>query len=72
MSDPNVSRHPKPGSLASPKSTPAKVAPMFDTVPLHDQIRERAHQLYESRGREKGKDEQDWLRAEQEIRSEHR
>ncbi len=72
MFDPNVSRQPKSNTLASPKSTPAKVAPMSDTVLLHDQIRERAHQLYETRGRENGKDEQDWLRAEQEIRSEHR
>jgi hypothetical protein len=30
-------------------------------------IRERAYQLYESRGREPGQDEQDWLRAEKEI-----
>jgi hypothetical protein len=40
---------------------------MLDTVPLHDRIRERAYELYESRGRENGKEEQDWLRAEQEI-----
>ena len=32
-----------------------------------DKIRERAYELYESRGREPGRDEQDWLRAEQEI-----
>jgi hypothetical protein len=30
-------------------------------------IRERAYQLYESRGCEPGQDEQDWLRAEHEI-----
>jgi hypothetical protein len=30
-------------------------------------IRARAYDLYESRGREPGQDEQDWLRAEQEI-----
>jgi hypothetical protein len=30
-------------------------------------IRARAYDLYESRGREPGHDEQDWLRAEQEI-----
>jgi hypothetical protein len=32
-----------------------------------DKIRERAYELYESRGREPGQEEQDWLRAEQEI-----
>jgi hypothetical protein len=40
---------------------------MPDTVPSQDMIRVRAYELYESRGRENGQDEQDWLRAEQEI-----
>ena len=40
---------------------------MPDTVPSQDLIRERAYELYENRGREPGQDEQDWLRAEQEI-----
>ncbi len=40
---------------------------MPDTVSSHDRIRNRAYELYESRGREPGQDEQDWLRAEQEI-----
>ncbi len=34
---------------------------------LQDQIRERAYELYESRGREDGHDLEDWLRAEEEI-----
>jgi hypothetical protein len=59
----------QPTTPASPKSTPPKVTIMLDQVPLHDRIRERAYELYESRGREHGKDEQDWLRAEQEIRT---
>jgi hypothetical protein len=41
-------------------------------VPTHDQISKRAHALYESRGRGHGKDQQDWLRAEQEILNERR
>jgi hypothetical protein len=40
---------------------------MADTVPSQDKIRVRAYELYERRGREAGQDEQDWLRAEQEI-----
>ena len=71
MFDRNVSRHPKPNTVPRPKSAPTRVAPMSDKVSLRDQIRERAHQLYESRGCENGKDEQDWLRAEQEILNEH-
>jgi DUF2934 family protein len=38
-----------------------------DTVRSQELIRARAYELYESRGREPGQDEQDWLRAEQEI-----
>jgi len=40
---------------------------MPDTVPSQHMIRAPAYELYESRGRETGQDEQDWLRAEQEI-----
>jgi hypothetical protein len=57
----------QPTSVAGPKSSSSNVARMSNTVPSHDRIRERAHQLYESRGREPGQDEQDWFRAEQEI-----
>ena len=56
-----------PKIVAGPKSIPGKVATMTDTIPSHDRIRERAYELYESRGCEPGRDEQDWLRAEQEI-----
>jgi len=34
---------------------------------LEDQIRERAYELYEARGREDGHDLEDWLLAEEEI-----
>lgn len=66
MIDPNAHRQPKP-ILDTPKRIPAKTAMMRDSVPLEDKIRERAHQLYESRGRQPGQDREDWLRAEQEI-----
>ncbi len=32
-----------------------------------EQIRRRAHELYEARGREEGHDLEDWLQAEAEI-----
>ncbi len=32
-----------------------------------EQIRARAYELYEARGREDGHDQEDWLRAEAEI-----
>ncbi|MBZ5721339.1 MAG: DUF2934 domain-containing protein [Acidobacteriia bacterium] len=53
--------------FVGPKSSPGKVSMMTDTVASQDMIRERAYELYESRGREPGQDAQDWLRAEQEI-----
>ena len=34
---------------------------------LEDQVRERAYELYEERGREDGHDEEDWLRAKEEM-----
>lgn len=48
------------------KKSSSKVATMPDG-PSQERIRERAYELYEGRGREPGRDEQDWLRAEQEI-----
>ena len=34
---------------------------------IEDQIRQRAYELYEARGREDGHDLEDWLRAEEEV-----
>jgi len=34
---------------------------------LEEQIRQRAYEIYEERGREDGHDADDWLRAEAEI-----
>jgi hypothetical protein len=70
--DPSVSRKKKPLTLARPKSTPTNATSRPGTVSLHNQIRERAYELYESRGKENGNDEQDWLRAEQEFRTHQR
>jgi Protein of unknown function (DUF2934) len=36
---------------------------------LADQIRRRAYELYEERGREEGREVEDWLRAEEEVTS---
>ncbi len=34
---------------------------------IEEQIRRRAHELYEARGRERGRELDDWLQAEAEI-----
>jgi len=67
MIDPKAHTQPKTKIAVGPKGFPGNVAMMSHTVPSQNMIRERAYELYESRGREPGQDEQDWLRAEQEI-----
>jgi DUF2934 family protein len=67
MIDPKVNQQPQPKSAVGQKNSPGKVAMRPDPVPSQDMIRARAYELYENRGRECGQDEQDWLRAEQEI-----
>ena len=72
MTDSKARQQPKPKTVVGPKSASAKVAIMPDTFRSQDMIRERAYELYQSRGREPGQDEQDWLRAEQEILKQER
>jgi hypothetical protein len=67
MIDSKTSKQPKPTTVADPKRLPEKMTTMPSTVISEEMIRARAYALYESRGREPGQDEQDWLRAEQEI-----
>jgi hypothetical protein len=50
---------------AIPNSKPMKVTkPSPD---LQEQIRRRAHELYEQRGRDDGHELDDWLQAESEL-----
>jgi hypothetical protein len=67
MIAPKVQKQLKPNINLTPKSSLSKLAMMPNPVPPQDRIRERAYELYESRGREPGQDEQDWLCAEREI-----
>ena len=38
------------------------------TTELEEQIRRRAYELYEQRGREEGRELEDWLQAESEVK----
>jgi hypothetical protein len=67
MIDPKANKQPKPAMVADPKRSPGKEAMVAETAPSQEMIRARAYELYEGRGCESGQDEQDWLRAEQEI-----
>jgi hypothetical protein len=40
---------------------------ILDTLPLEEQIRRRAYQIYIQRGNEAGLELDDWLQAEREI-----
>ncbi len=50
----------RPTSVATPAAVTADVS---------EQIRRRAYELYEQRGRQHGFHEQDWLQAESELTS---
>jgi len=73
MIDRSASKQPKPKTVVDPKGSIGNVATITDTLSsssqdrTQDRTRERAYELYEIRGRVHGQDEQDWLRAEQEI-----
>jgi hypothetical protein len=50
-------------ATARAKETPT------ETLPLEEQIRRRAYELYIDRASQSGSEIDDWLRAEEEIRS---
>jgi DUF2934 family protein len=39
----------------------------FHPLPSHEQISQRAYEIYQSTGYLDGRDQQDWFRAEQEL-----
>ena len=67
MFDPKALKQSKPNVAVTPKDSFVKLAMMPNTAPPQAMIRERAYELYESRGREPGQEEQDWFRAEREF-----
>jgi Protein of unknown function (DUF2934) len=51
----------------TPTKTPTSVQRENPVPNVEDEIRRRAYELYEQRGREDGHDVDDWLRAEEEV-----
>jgi hypothetical protein len=52
--------------MSKEKNSPTRTAaPQGE--PVEEQIRQRAYELYEARGREDGHDLEDWQQAESEI-----
>jgi len=58
-------------SSDNPAKPPSSVTvfphPQSSPAGVEEQVRRRAYELYEQRGRQDGFSEQDWLRAESEI-----
>jgi hypothetical protein len=54
-------------SANSPKKSPASATSEPQDLELEQQIRERAYELYEERGRQDGHEQEDWVRAKEEI-----
>jgi hypothetical protein len=54
--------------MKKPKATlPTGPQPLQSIEPLQERIRQRAYELYEQRGREDGRDFDDWVAAESEV-----
>ena len=50
-----------------PTALPTAPPPAESASEVQEQIRRRAHELYEERGRGAGRDLEDWLQAESEV-----
>lgn len=59
----------KPSSLNPPAKRPVAVLKPKSPVDLQEEIRQRAYELFQERGGQHGFDQDDWLRAEAEVRS---
>jgi Protein of unknown function (DUF2934) len=66
MYNANAAKNPK--ATVPIKQGKISTVPASEASPSHDSIRDRAYELYEQRGREDGREQQDWFRAEQEMR----
>jgi Protein of unknown function (DUF2934) len=55
------------GKEIGPGQKSAPVSPLYPE--MEEEIRSRAYELYEGRGRQEGFHQEDWIRAEEEVRS---
>jgi hypothetical protein len=59
---------PRRATASDPAPAPVDVAPVAGTEPSYDEIAQAAYLRYISRGGADGKDFDDWLAAEQELK----
>ncbi len=57
-----------PVASSGPQRVPSKPKATQSTTPTHQQIAQLAHRFWKERGGHHGAHEQDWLRAERELR----
>ena len=55
----------------TPHKAAAPILQVNENVSLEEQIAQRAHELWQQRGREHGSDLNDWLQAEREVNEWH-
>jgi Protein of unknown function (DUF2934) len=67
MYNANAAKNPKP-TVPVERGT-VSTMPASESSPSQDSIRDRAYELYEQRGREDGREQQDWFKAEHEMRA---
>ena len=67
MADSKAKKRSKRDHVNGSKRAPAEGTKLTSDGLSQELIRERAFELYEGRGREHGRDKQDWHRAEEEI-----
>ena len=56
-------------SVAVAGTNPDALSAVVETQPSEQEIAVRAHELYEKRGGEAGRDVEDWLQAERELKA---
>lgn len=71
MFDPKASKRLKLQTPATPKNAIPQTTVISAPLLSQDEIRERAYQLYEGRGRQDGQAQQDWLKAEHQVLNQH-
>ena len=61
-------KNPTPIESAGKRPVPVSPAAFKADGDLEDRIRQRAYELYEQEGRQEGRDQEYWFRAEAEVR----
>ncbi len=80
---PNVQSNPRTVTTKDERNTAGAYTPTFsptgargvgtsDSGPSEDEIRRRAYEIYQSRGGEPGREMEDWVQAERELRAKRR